>query len=149
MKSFIQILLLATTNWNLTLSQQKPCKTVSGPKPNSTCVFPFVFEGHTYESCKHDDDNTRWCSTKVDSNGKHQKGKNSYNCLDILQKVIFLISPDFLTVSHFGQSHIGPKHFGQSHIGQKHFGPAFWFRSQFGQLQFGLSHFGPGHFGPF
>ena len=50
------------------------CKTVSGAKPNTTCIFPFEYQGHIYQTCKHDLDNTRWCSTKVDSNGKHQLG---------------------------------------------------------------------------
>ena len=51
---------------------------MDGPKPNQMCVFPFEYEGNVYQTCKYDkfdiNDNTRWCSTKVDSNGKHEKG---------------------------------------------------------------------------
>ena len=37
-----------------------------------TCVFPFIYKGTTYSSCKAADDGTRWCATAVDSDGVYE-----------------------------------------------------------------------------
>ena len=56
------------------------CKTVSGPKPGRDCIFPFKWNGQTFNSCPvdPDDKSKRWCSTKVDSNGNHVPNQNEY-----------------------------------------------------------------------
>ena len=53
------------------------CKTVSGPSPNASCVFPFKFSEITYHKCTtayFGTDKPAWCSTLVDASGKHVKG---------------------------------------------------------------------------
>ena len=57
-----------------------PCITESGPDSNSTCQFPFQFDGLTWTSCttqgnSYEDRNKTWCSTKVDESGKHVTDK--------------------------------------------------------------------------
>ena len=57
------------------------CRTKSGPNPRKRCIFPFHFNGKTYNGCaKHpkDNNNELWCSTKVDRNGNHVVGQNQY-----------------------------------------------------------------------
>ena len=56
------------------------CVTVSGPNPGKLRIFPFKFNGKTYNGCETDpDDRTKtWCSTKVDSRGNHITGQNEY-----------------------------------------------------------------------
>jgi hypothetical protein len=57
-----------------------------GSSTNGACVFPFKFRGKTYNRCTTDGNesgNTKsWCSTKVDSSGKHIGGGqgNWKNC---------------------------------------------------------------------
>merc|ERR1712194_434898 len=46
---------------------KEACKTNS----NKPCVFPFIYEGVTYDSCTNVDHDEPWCSTEVDSNGEH------------------------------------------------------------------------------
>lgn len=49
--------------------------TVSGPKPNTPCAFPFIFAGKIHWSCTDmKDPGNHWCSTKVDKDGKHIGG---------------------------------------------------------------------------
>ena len=59
---------------------KQQCKTVSGPKPNTPCIFPFKYNGNTYNFCPIDpEDSTKhWCSTKVDSSGQHVAGSGEY-----------------------------------------------------------------------
>ena len=59
---------------------KQECKTVSGPKPNVLCIFPFKYEGNSYNFCPIDpvDPNKHWCSTKVDSSGQHVAGSGEY-----------------------------------------------------------------------
>merc|ERR1719348_2198362 len=55
------------------------CKTVSGPVVGGTCVFPFTFRGVSYTGCTTADGGQPWCSTRVDSSGRHIQG-NWGNC---------------------------------------------------------------------
>ena len=45
------------------------CKTVSGPSPNMSCIFPFKYSGITYHKCTEDGDKG-WCATLVDESGE-------------------------------------------------------------------------------
>ena len=46
--------------------------TVSGPKPNKKCAFPFKLGRKIYRSCTDRSDPGKfWCSTKTDRFGKH------------------------------------------------------------------------------
>ena len=47
------------------------CYTISGPSPNSWCVFPFKYKDKEYSSCTYVDavDGRPWCSVKVDTQG--------------------------------------------------------------------------------
>ena len=52
------------------------CKTVSGPSPNESCIFPFKYDGITFDECATEgiaegEIITPWCSTLVDENGVH------------------------------------------------------------------------------
>ena len=47
------------------------------------CIFPFEFKGIDHNQCIWDGDseNGAWCSTKVDSKGKHLSGYGNWgNC---------------------------------------------------------------------
>ena len=53
--------------------------TVSGPRPNKPCVFPFEFAHMIYDYCTDEKDpGNFWCSTKVDKDGKHIGGANEW-----------------------------------------------------------------------
>ena len=51
------------------------CFTKSGPETGKLCAFPFIYEGNTYEKCTAIDHDQFWCSTEVDHNGVHARGK--------------------------------------------------------------------------
>ena len=52
------------------------CETNGGDDANQQCVFPFSYEGVTYEHCTSVGNNgTAWCSTEVDENGEYVSGK--------------------------------------------------------------------------
>ena len=52
------------------------CKTISGPKPGVSCVFPFTYKGKTYRGCTTMENNgVEWCSTKTDNGGAHVGGQ--------------------------------------------------------------------------
>ena len=54
--------------------------TNGGPSSNVPCVFPFIFDGETFNECPLDDDGA-WCSTLVDANGIHVGGQDKWgNC---------------------------------------------------------------------
>ena len=56
------------------------CETNGGNDANQKCVFPFSYEGVTYEKCTSVGNNgTQWCSTEVDENGEYVSGKYG-NC---------------------------------------------------------------------
>lgn len=61
---------------NCPIDDPDVCKT----EDNIKCVFPFNFEGSTYNKCAlWEETNKYWCSTLVDSNNNHIKG-NWGNC---------------------------------------------------------------------
>jgi len=52
---------------------------VSGPAAGQSCVFPFKFQGVTYNGCadwEYGGENTgkTWCSTSTDLSGEHRDG---------------------------------------------------------------------------
>ena len=51
------------------------CFTKSGPETGKPCAFPFTYQGKTYEKCTDIDHDQLWCSTEVDYNGVHVRGK--------------------------------------------------------------------------
>ena len=53
---------------NFSKGQKDNCQTVEGKK----CVFPFVYNGNTYNGCTIDEsvDDLAWCATGVDRNRK-------------------------------------------------------------------------------
>lgn len=65
---------------NPVVKGESACLTNGGPNPGKECIFPFTFQGITYTGCALDlDDLSKtWCSTKVDSNGKHVMGQDDY-----------------------------------------------------------------------
>ena len=68
-----------------TVTNPGGCKTIKGPSPNTPCVFPFEFKGIDYNQCTWEGDSIEgaWCSTKVDSKGKHVSGHGNWgNCGD-------------------------------------------------------------------
>merc|ERR1712115_383882 len=73
----------ATTTTTTTSSPSSTCTTVSGPGAGADCVFPFTFSGTTYVSCTEwiyggENQGSKWCSTKVDSQGVHVNGEGNY-----------------------------------------------------------------------
>ena len=56
------------------------CFTNGGASPNKPCIFPFTWNGAIYSGCPvdPDDENQRWCSTKVDANGLHIQGQDQW-----------------------------------------------------------------------
>jgi hypothetical protein len=51
------------------------CITVSGPKTNQACVFPFTYGSTTYNKCTSVADDQPWCATSVSDTGRYQGGK--------------------------------------------------------------------------
>ena len=63
----------------------KKCRTIGGAKPNVPCIFPFKFEVYigedstkdVHNQCiKDEDEDSFWCSTKVDEEGYHIADSN-------------------------------------------------------------------------
>ena len=46
------------------------CKTVSGPSPNVSCIFPFKLDGITIHKCLTIEDGKDVCATSVDESGE-------------------------------------------------------------------------------
>merc|ERR1712211_2173 len=59
---------------------RRTCSTVSGPSAGKPCVFPFTWQGKTFNSCtkEGDDQGKLWCSTMVDQAGNHVTGQGQY-----------------------------------------------------------------------
>ena len=50
----------------------KPCTTNGGADPNRPCVFPFMYNGITYQTCTDANrDGVLWCATKVNQDMSH------------------------------------------------------------------------------
>jgi len=58
-------------------TQAQACTTNGGDSPNVPCIFPFRFNGVTYNQCALDSDGY-WCSTKVNSSGEHIGGQGNW-----------------------------------------------------------------------
>ena len=59
------------------------CMTVDGEDPNQQCVFPFNFDGVTYDGCifvgtAYPGETRPWCSTQTDGNGDHVMGQGKW-----------------------------------------------------------------------
>jgi len=66
----------STVNTNALRSH---CVTVSGPSEGQSCVFPFTFQGVTYNGCADwvyggENSGKTWCSTNTDQSGQHEDG---------------------------------------------------------------------------
>jgi len=47
-----------------------PCLANQGSKiVNQPCIFPFTYQGLTYNDCTTDGDKIPWCATATDKNG--------------------------------------------------------------------------------
>ena len=69
---FLEVIILKINAQNCSI-------TVSGPKPNKPCVFPFEFSRKKHWSCIDlKDPGNFWCSTKVDTFGKHIGGAREW-----------------------------------------------------------------------
>merc|ERR1712106_393056 len=54
------------------------CTTDSGPYSAQACVFPFRYNGVTYDSCTTQDKSAAWCSTNTTLAGTHIPGYFGY-----------------------------------------------------------------------
>merc|ERR1711963_293246 len=81
-----------TASVNTQSSLKSGCSTVSGPSVGKQCVFPFKFQGVTYNGCAEwiyggEHHGSTWCSTKVDANGEHLDGVSEWGiCPDSCSK---------------------------------------------------------------
>ena len=65
---------------HLDLNLDNGCKTVSGPRPNNRCTFPFKYKRVLYWKCTTEDNfGIPWCATKVWSDGR-VLGSDYGNC---------------------------------------------------------------------
>ena len=53
------------------------------------CQFPFKLSGQTFFNCTdhQDPDGRLWCSTKVDSNGKHVGGEGNWGYCNLINGI--------------------------------------------------------------
>ena len=58
------------------------CITIDGPSNGTACVFPFIYNGVTYEACTMFIDVKPWCSTMVDDNGVLINGQGNWGYCD-------------------------------------------------------------------
>ena len=59
------------------------CATKDGPDANKACVFPFQYDGTSYNNCTTKDHDQLWCATEVDADGDYidgQWGNCNSNC---------------------------------------------------------------------
>jgi len=54
----------------------EPCTTIGGPGAGQPCQFPFIYNEVAREGCitEADPEGRAWCSTKVDTEGRHVAG---------------------------------------------------------------------------
>ena len=59
------------------ITEQKCHATIASSDTTKWCVFPFIYNGKTYEKCTIDDsENSKpWCSYEVDDQGAAVPGK--------------------------------------------------------------------------
>ena len=52
------------------------CTTIGGPEAGQPCVFPFIYSGESRAGCitQGDPEGRAWCSTRVDTRGRHVSG---------------------------------------------------------------------------
>ena len=57
-------------------STTQPCTTIGGPDAGQPCQLPFIFNDVTRNGCitESDPEGRAWCSTRVDSEGRHVAG---------------------------------------------------------------------------
>ena len=68
------------TSKHVDLNLDNGCKTVSGPRPNNRCTFPFKYKRVLYWKCTTEDNfGIPWCATKVWSDGR-VLGSDYGNC---------------------------------------------------------------------
>ena len=53
------------------------CRTISGPRPNLECKFPFTFQGKKYDTCTITGRKRKqpWCPTELNKIGSFIRGK--------------------------------------------------------------------------
>ena len=56
------------TSIKISLPLAEPCETVGGPSSGVPCIFPFKFEGITYETCEEYFGQIV-CATEIDGDG--------------------------------------------------------------------------------
>ena len=81
MRPILGFFVLFLISNSVELGSAQDCKTDSSRDGKvSPCVFPFILDGKTYNTCTNVNDNNGkfWCSTKVDNEGKHTKGNWGY-----------------------------------------------------------------------
>jgi len=54
------------------------CKANDGPANGADCIFPFIFNGVTYNGCTTVQDTRLWCSTSTDSSDNHIGGQGNW-----------------------------------------------------------------------
>ena len=56
--------------------EDQPCTTIGGPGAGQPCQFPFIYAEVTRGGCitEADPEGRAWCSTKVDTEGRHVAG---------------------------------------------------------------------------
>ena len=69
------------------------CTTIRGPRPDKSCVFPFIFNGERRSTCiKGRLRPEPWCSTKVDDGNNYIRREWGYcanSCRDLGKNMIF------------------------------------------------------------
>merc|ERR1712058_136437 len=58
-----------TSNCQVETSSLTQCTTIAGPQTNLPCIFPFKYQGVTYNSCTTASLGTPWCSTATYGDG--------------------------------------------------------------------------------
>merc|ERR1711988_175975 len=81
----------------LDLDREGPeCLTISGPDTGKQCVFPFIHQGNTYQTCTAFSHDQLWCSTEVDDSGAYIQDKWG-NCGDGCNQECPMMDKDIVT----------------------------------------------------